>query len=46
MVGILISRSGSYWVANANSHFTVTAPTAHAAVEMLKHIAASEPLEF
>lgn len=46
MSGILIQKSGNYWVANANAHWSVTAPTAHAVVEMLKAIAQEEELEY
>lgn len=46
MSGILIQKSGNYWVANANSHWSVIAPTAHAVVEMLKSLAAEEPLDY
>ena len=46
MTGILIQKSGNYWVANANKHWSVSAPTAHAVVEMLKPISQSEELEY
>lgn len=46
ITGILIQKSGLYWVARANKHFTVTAPSAHAIVRMLKAIEAEEPLDY
>lgn len=46
MNGILIVNAGGYWVARANKYFTVTAPTAHAVVRMLKEISQEEELDY
>lgn len=46
MTGIKIINAGGYWVARANRHFTVTAPTAHQVVEAMKNISETEELEF
>lgn len=46
ITGILIQKSGSYWVAKANQHFSVTSTSAHRVVEMLKSISETESLEF
>ena len=46
MSGILIQKSGNYWVAKANKHWSVTSPTAHGVVELLKTIAQEEELEY
>lgn len=46
MNGIKIVNTGSFWVARVNSHWTVTAPTAHRVVEMLRNISETEELEF
>ncbi len=46
MTGIKIKNVNGYWVARANAHFTVSAPTAHRVVEMLKSLSETEELEF
>ena len=46
VTGILVQKSGSYWVANANKHFSVSASSAHRVVEMLKAISEKESLVF
>lgn len=46
MTGILIRNDGGHWTAKANRHWTVTAPTAHAVVEMLRRLSLTEPLDF
>lgn len=46
MTGILIQNTGNFWVARANRHFTITAPTAHRVIEMLQEIAKEEVLDY
>jgi hypothetical protein len=46
VTGILIQKSGSYWVARANARWSVTSPTAHGIVRILQIIAEDEELDY
>ena len=46
MTGILIHNDGGHWTARANRYWTVTAPSAHAVVELLRRLSLTEPLDF
>lgn len=46
MTGILIHNDGGHWTAQANRYWTVTAPSAHAVVELLRRLSLTEPLDF
>ena len=46
MTGILIHKSGSYWLASPSKYITITAPTASQVVAALKALMDSEEFDY